>query len=149
MKILVSSCLLGENCKYSGGNNLSLNLLNILKKYNVEIINVCPEVLGGLPTPRKCCEIIKDRVFNTSGEDVTYNFKKGAEITLKIANKNKVDFCILKSNSPSCSNSKIYDGNFSHKLIDGLGITAKLLIKNNFIVFSEEEIFEIEKFICK
>ncbi len=135
MKILVSACLLGDNCKYNGGNNQNDELIDFLKNY--EVIKVCPEVMGGLSIPRLSSEIKNGRVINTDNIDVTEYFKIGAEKTLEIAKKNNIKYAILKSNSPSCGCGKIYDGTFSHTLIDGNGITADLLSKNGIIILNE------------
>lgn len=133
-KILVSACLLGTNCKYSGGNNYSEEVIKFLSNY--EIIPVCPEQLGGLPTPRPASEIIGDKVINNQGNDVTQEYTKGAEETLKIAKLLGVKKALLKAKSPSCGNGKIYDGTFSGTLIDGDGITTKLLKENNIEVIT-------------
>ena len=133
-KILVSACLLGTNCKYSGGNNYSEEVIEFLSNY--EIIPVCPEQLGGLPTPRPASEIIGDKVINNEGNDVTQEYTKGAEETLKIAKLLGVKKALLKAKSPSCGNGKIYDGTFSGTLIDGDGITTKLLKENNIEVIT-------------
>lgn len=133
-KILVSACLLGTNCKYSGGNNYSEEVTEYLKDY--EIIPICPEQLGGLPTPRPASEIIGDKVINNEGTDVTSNYQKGAEEALKIAKLLGIKKALLKAKSPSCGNGKIYDGTFSGTLIDGDGITTKLLKENNIEVIT-------------
>ena len=133
-KILVSACLLGTNCKYSAGNNYSEEVMEYLKDY--EIIPICPEQLGGLPTPRPASEIIGDKVINNEGTDVTSNYQKGAEETLKIAKLLGIKKALLKAKSPSCGNGKIYDGTFSGTLIDGDGITTKLLKENNIEVIT-------------
>jgi len=133
-KILVSACLLGTNCKYSGGNNYSEEVMEFLKDY--EIIPICPEQLGGLPTPRPASEIIRDKVMNNEGTDVTSNYQKGAEETLKIAQLLGIKKALLKAKSPSCGNGKIYDGTFSGILTTGDGITTKLLKENNIEVIT-------------
>lgn len=137
--ILVSACLLGINCKYSGGNNENKEMIKFLKKE--KIIPVCPEQLGGLSTPREPCEIVEKtdslRVVDKKGKDQTLKFVKGAEETLKITQLCGIKEAILKSNSPSCGSCKIYDGTFSGKLIDGQGITASLLKSKNIKVYNE------------
>ena len=105
-----------------------------------ELVPVCPEVLGGLPTPRSCSEICDGKVVNTEGTDVTEQFNKGAEETLKIARENNVILAILKQGSPSCGCKKIYDGTFSGKKISGMGVTARLLTDNGIVVFDEDDI---------
>ena len=129
-KILVSGCLLGLNCKYDGGNNYSKEIDEFLKDY--EVIPICPEIMGGLPTPRIASERLGDKVITKDGRDVTEQFKKGAEECLFLAQKYNVKKALLKMKSPSCGSGKIYDGSFTHTLIDGNGLTAELL-KNNGI----------------
>ncbi len=133
-KILVSACLLGINCKYDGGNNYQEEIDEFLKNYDV--IPICPEIYGGLPTPRHPSEIKDDKVVSDLGEDVTTNFKKGAEETLKLAKKYHVKKALLKAKSPSCGNGKIYDGTFTRQLIDGDGITTKLLKENGIEIIT-------------
>lgn len=140
--IIISACLAGVNCKYNGGNNLDLRIKKLLT--DKKAILVCPEQLGGLPTPRVPCEIVDSvykKVINKNGVDVTEQFIKGANETLKIANSVNAKYAILKSKSPSCGIGEIYDGTFSGKLISGNGITADLLIKNNIKVFNENDDF--------
>ena len=137
-KILVSACLLGLPVRYDGQSKLVEKIIE-LSKDNI-LIPVCPEQLGGLPTPRIKSEIKDKRVIRLDGEDVTDNYLNGAHITLSIAKLNKVDYCILKLKSPSCGKGLIYDGNFNGTLIDGDGITCKLLRENGFVVYSEEDI---------
>ena len=136
MKIMVSACLLGDNVKYNGKNNKNDNLIEFLKNY--EIDKVCPEVLGGLSIPRKPAEIKERRVFTIDNYDVTDNFISGAEKTLKIARQNNIKVAILKKNSPSCGSNRVYDGTFSKTLIDGDGITVKLLKENGITILDEE-----------
>ena len=140
-KILISACLVGINCKFNGENNL-LNkdvLDEISKRYH--LLFVCPEVYGGLSTPREPAEMNNGVVVcKFSGKDVSKNFKSGAEICLKIAKLNGCKKAILKSKSPSCGSGQIYDGSFSKRLILGDGITVKLLKENEILVYSEDEI---------
>ncbi|SRR6056297_448322 len=142
--ILISACLLGINCKYSGENNKIKGLEELLKKEI--LIPVCPEQLGGLETPRKPSEIItKNRikyVVDKNGNDVTSQFLKGAEETLKIVNMYNIKEAILKSNSPSCGCGSIYDGTFSGKIVKGDGITSALLKSKNIKIFNETNYFE-------
>jgi uncharacterized protein YbbK (DUF523 family) len=135
---LCSACLLGINCRYDGKSKPNERVLELSKKE--KLIPVCPEQLGGLPTPRIQSEIRNGKVFNLAGEDVTNSFKKGAEKTLKLAKKYNIKEAILKQRSPSCGCGKIYDGTFSKKVIEGWGITANLLRKNGIKVVSEEDI---------
>jgi len=135
---LCSACLLGISCRYDGKSKLNEKVLELSKKE--ELIPVCPEQLGGLPTPRAKSEIIDGKVMTENGEDVTEQFQKGAEETLKIAKENNITEAILKQESPSCGCGKIHGGTFSGKVIDGWGITAKLLRENGIKVISEEEL---------
>ena len=135
MNILVSSCLCGVNCKYNGGNNEDKRVAKLMDTHTV--ICVCPEVLGGLSTPRTPAEIVGDRVITKDGEDVTEAFYKGAEKALEAAEKYNVDMAILKANSPSCGCGKVYDGTFSKTLVDGDGIFARMLKEKNIKVYNE------------
>ena len=122
MKIGVSACLLGRNCKYNGKNNYNASLCALLKGH--EVVEICPETFGGLPTPRVPCEIINGKVIGKNGVDFTANYIKGSKIALdKIKD---CDLLILQKRSPSCGNSLIYDGTFSGKLISGKGVFASL-----------------------
>jgi len=145
--ILVSACLLGVNCKYTGGNNLKKELLEELQKKG--IVPVCPEQLGGLATPRLPAEIQggdgasvlqgKGKVIRNDGIDVTDEFIRGAEETLKIAEALGIKAAVLKAKSPSCGNKLIYDGSFAGRKIEGQGVTAALLISKGIKVYSEED----------
>ena len=130
--VMVSACLLGLNCKYNGGNNYNEDLEKILEDKNV--IPICPEIYGGLPTPRIPSEIKDNKVINKEGTEVTSFFKKGAEETLKLAKKFNVTKAYLKQKSPSCGKGLIYDGSFTGNKIDGNGITTELLIENGIEV---------------
>lgn len=141
--ILVSSCLLGKNCKYNVGNNNNENVKKLSNEYN--IIEICPEVMGGLSTPRYPSEIINNKVINKIGLDVTEQFTTGANISLEIAIKNKVKYAILKENSPSCGFGTIYDGTFSNNKIKGNGVTAELLYKNGIVILNENNFEKILK----
>lgn len=137
-KIIVSACLLGENCKYNGGNNKNEEVIALGERF--ELVPVCPECFGGLPVPRVPSEIRQGRVFSKNGEDLTEQFKTGAEHTLYIAKECNAPAALLKERSPSCGFGKIYDGSFSGKLCDGNGITAQLLFENEIAVFGESSI---------
>lgn len=136
MKFVVSACLMGDNCKYNGGNNYSEEVINYLK--DKEYVKICPECLGGLSTPRVPSEICGDNVINKDGIDVTNEYNKGALESLKIAKDFKADTAILKSNSPSCGCGMIYDGTFSKKLISGDGVTTKLFKEHGIKVISSD-----------
>ena len=138
MKIMVSACLLGENCKYNGGNNLSEKVMKFIEGH--EVIAVCPEVMGGLPTPRVPSEIVNGVITMADGRNVDTEFRKGAQIGLNLAKENKVDIVILQSRSPSCGVKQIYDGTFSGNKIDGQGIFARLLTENGFRIVDVEDL---------
>ncbi|MBQ3106344.1 MAG: fused MFS/spermidine synthase [Eggerthellaceae bacterium] len=123
MKIAVSACLLGRNCKYNGGNNLDEALVSQLEGH--EVVAVCPEVEGGLPTPRPPAELREGRVVNAEGADVTLQFELGAQKCLKLAEG--CDLAVLKSKSPSCGVHQVYDGSFSGFLVPGKGVFASVL----------------------
>lgn len=134
MKIFVSACLLGENCKYSGGNNYSEAVKKFVEGH--EVISMCPEVEGGLPIPRTPAEIVNGVVTTRDGVSVDKEFRDGAKKILDILLAEKVDLAILQPRSPSCGVGKIYDGTFSGTLIDGNGVFAQLLIDNGIKVIT-------------
>jgi uncharacterized protein YbbK (DUF523 family) len=142
-KLLISSCLLGNLVKYNGDHN-GLHreiLLRLKEKY--DLYSVCPEVDGGLPTPRIPCEIISTdpiQIHNKNGEDKTQEFLKGAKIALEVCKKEDIKLALMKANSPSCSNSQVNDGTFTKTRIDRLGITAQLLQDHGLKIFNENEI---------
>lgn len=138
MKIAVSACLLGENCKYNGGNNYSEKVSKFVEGH--ELILVCPEVLGGLPTPRESAEIVNGIVSHKDGTSVDAEFHRGAEMALNIVKDNQVDVVILQSRSPSCGVNQIYDGSFTGRLIPGQGLFAELLQENGIKVIDVEDL---------
>ena len=129
MRIAVSACLLGENCKYNGGHNYNEKVASFIAGH--EVIAICPEVLGGLTIPREPAEIVDGIVSHKDGSSVDKEFRTGAQKALKIVMDNQVDLVILQSRSPSCGVDTIYDGSFSGKLIEGQGVFASLLRQNN------------------
>lgn len=135
--VLISACLLGVACRYDG-KKCEYDLKDLKEKYN--LIPVCPEIYGGLPTPRVPSEITGDRVINSEGADVTEQYERGAQETLHLAKIFNVKFAVLKERSPSCGKGKVYDGTFSHTIVSGDGVAAKLLQKNGIRVFGESEI---------
>ena len=144
-KILISACLVGINCKFNGENNLlNKDVFDEISK-RFHLLFVCPEVYGGLSTPREPAEMKNGVVVcKFSGKDVSENFKNGAEICLKIAKLNGCKKAILKARSPSCGSGQIYDGSFSKKLVFGDGVAVKLLKENGILVFSEDEIGRLD-----
>ena len=125
MVIGVSACLLGENCKYNGDNNINEKVINYIKGH--EVIPVCPEVLGGLPIPREPAEIVDGVVKHKDGSSVDKEFRTGAQKALEILNDRGAELVILKSRSPSCGVNTVYDGTFSGKLVHGNGVFVELL----------------------
>lgn len=138
MKIAVSSCLLGDNCKYNGGNNYSEKVIKFVEEH--EVISVCPEVLGGLPIPRESAEIVNGVVSLKDCSSVDKKFRDGAEKAIRIVKENNADLVILQSRSPSCGVNTIYDGSFSGKLIPGQGVFSELLKKNGIKVIDVEDL---------
>ena len=136
--IIVSACLIGENCKYDGTNNKNQKVLDFLK--DKEYVSVCPEMLGSLSCPRVPAEIKDGKVFNKVGQDVTIQFKKGAVKALEIALENKAYMAILKESSPSCGVNTVYDGSFTSKKVKGSGITADLFKKQGIKVITEKDV---------
>jgi len=137
-KLLVSACFVSDGYKYDGTNNINDEILKLQDKY--EFVLVCPEVYGGLNTPRKPSEGLNGKVFMNDGTDVTEEFKKGALKSLEKALNNGVKRALLKAKSPSCGYGKIYDGSFSHTVVDGNGVFVQLLLENNILVYTEEDI---------
>ncbi len=133
-KILVSACLLGLNCRFDGKNNYTKEIDEFLKDYSV--IPICPEIMGGLPTPRIGAERVADRVITADGRDVTEQYRKGAEEVLFLAKKYNVKKALLKLRSPSCGSDKIYDGTFTNTVTKGDGVTAELLKKNGIEIIT-------------
>ncbi len=151
--IIVSACLCGVNCKYSGGNSLNEKVMSLFQQGKAVL--VCPEQMGGLCTPRPPCEILggtgaevldgRCRVVGNDGkDDVTDEFIKGAEETLRIAKECGAELAILKSRSPSCGHGTIYDGSFTGTRIIGNGVAAELLERNGIRVITEEDMDDID-----
>lgn len=139
--ILVSACLLGENCKYTGGNNRNEAVLSFLE--GKEYVPFCPEQAGGLPTPRLPSEIRGDTVVSCEGDDVTEYFRLGAARALEACRAHKVTVAILKEASPSCGVHLVYDGTFSGRKVPGMGMTARLLEEEGVAVMSEQDIEDL------
>lgn len=148
-KILVSACLLGYNVRYDEGDNTCRDPRFQRWQREGRFVVVCPEVAGGLPTPRPPAEIQGDRVINVHGVDVTEPFRKGAEAALQLARQHNVALAILKERSPSCGSSWIYDGTFTGTKIPGEGVTAALLRRHGIPVFSEEQLDEAEALLAQ
>ncbi len=136
--LLISACLFGVACRYDGGVGKTVDIGRLAEKY--ELVPICPEIYGGLPTPRKPSERIGERVMMNDGTDVTENYKRGAEAALLLSKSLGCKKALLKERSPSCGSGKIYDGSFSAHITDGYGVAAELLIENGIAVFGESEI---------
>ena len=140
MNILVSRCLLGEPCRYDG-RSVPVPELEKLRQAGHVLIPVCPEVLGGLPTPRSPAERQPDgRVVNRAGEDVTAAYLEGAGRTLALALEAGCTLAVLKAKSPSCGCHEIYDGSFTGRLVPGQGVAARLLEESGIRVVDETEL---------
>jgi uncharacterized protein YbbK (DUF523 family) len=150
-KVIISACLLGIECNYKSkaasvyGQEF-FRIVEAARKMGIIFIPVCPEQLGGLPTPRIPAELQagsldvlngKGKIINKEALDVTSNFVKGARETLKIAEITGADFAVLKSNSPSCGSGYVYDGTFSGRLVKGSGVTAEILRSQGMKIFDE------------
>lgn len=142
MKILVSACLLGVNCKYSGGNNRSEAVIAFTK--DRDVVPVCPEVAAGMPVPRPPVEIRSGKVVRADGTDMDAVYRRGVERVLLQANVSRETFAcaILKAGSPTCGVHQIYDGTFSHHKIPGQGLLAAALRKRGIPVFDETDVEE-------
>lgn len=140
MNVLISACLMGMECRYDGSGYYAEEL-NELKKRS-HLIPICPEIYGGLQTPRDPAEIQKDRVITSADEDVTAAYQRGAQEILKLARFYNCSYAILKERSPSCGFGKIYDGTFSGRLIEGNGLTADLLSKEGICIIGETKLKE-------
>jgi uncharacterized protein YbbK (DUF523 family) len=143
MKIMVSACLAGENCKYNGGNNRNGKVLQLMA--DNEVITVCPEQMGGLPTPRVPSEIKDGVVITKDGRIVDLQFRSGASKCLEIARREQPDLVVLQPRSPSCGVKQRYDGTFTGKLVNGAGAAAQLLMENGFLVIDVEDLREDEE----
>ena len=140
-KLLISACLTGENCKYNGGNNYIAAAQQLEARY--ELIPVCPEQDGGLPTPRESSERLGDKVVSKSGTDVTAQFQRGAQHALETALKHGCTRALLKERSPSCGCGAIYDGSFTGTVVEGDGVTAQFLKAHGIVVYGESRIQEL------
>ena len=137
-KILISACLVGDKVRYDGKSQYNPLIKDLLQKY--DLVPYCPEVEGGLLTPRVPSEIKKDKVINKEGKDVSKEFKKGADLALAICKYLDIKIAVLKDESPSCGSTLIHNGNFDGSLIKGKGITTRLLEHNGIKVYSDKDI---------
>ena len=138
MKIAVSACLMGENCKYNGGNNLNRRVIDFIG--DKEYIKICPEVLAGLGTPRVPIEIVNGEVISRDGVNVDKQIREAVEKILSMLKNEEIECVILKSRSPTCGVKEVYDGTFSGRLIKGEGTLAEALRKAGYRVIDCEDI---------
>jgi uncharacterized protein YbbK (DUF523 family) len=147
-KLLISACLAGENVRYDGGNNMINYFKKLQEDFNIQYI--CPEVQGGMVIPRLPCEITSYtplKIQNIYGIDNKDHFIEGSKIALGLCQRLGIKYALLKSNSPSCGNNKVYDGTFNNKLIDGSGVTARTLHNHGIKVFNENQISDLYEHI--
>ncbi len=138
MKVMVSACLLGENCKYNGGNNLSPAVLEYVK--DKEVFPICPEMMAGLGCPRTPIEIVNGTVMDRDGNHVDAAIRAAAARALEMAKEAKIDCAVLKSRSPTCGARQVYDGSFSGRLVDGAGVFAQALMDAGIPVLEPEDV---------
>ncbi len=139
--VLVSACLLGARCRYAGDGKRLGGLDALMRR--AQIVPVCPEIYGGLPTPRTPAERRGDRVINRDGADVTAEFERGAQEALELAELFGARFALLKERSPSCGSGEIYDGSFGGVRVDGDGVAAALLKAHGVEVYGESRLEEL------
>lgn len=132
MKVLVSSCVMGKNCKYNGGNNYNPKVMEFLR--DKDVIEICPELLANLPIPRPSVELVDGVVMNINGENVDKEYRHAVEISMKEIEHMDIDFAILQSRSPTCGVNQVYDGSFTGKLVKGQGVFAQALIRAGYKV---------------
>lgn len=149
MKILVSACLLGENCRYDGGSRECTHPIFTKWRDDGLLVPICPEVRGGLPVPRTPCERRGGAVVSRGGEDFTAQYLAGAQAAVRLARECGAALCVLKENSPSCGAGFVYDGTFSGRTVRGQGLAAELLRQAGFAVFSENELEAAAEFLAQ
>lgn len=138
MKILVSACLLGENCKYNGGNNYSSAVAEFVK--DKEVLTICPEMMAGMGCPRTPIEIVDGVVMDRKGNNVDAAMREAVERAMELIRKEEIQCAILQSRSPTCGVNQIYDGSFSGKLVSGSGLFAQALKDAGYRVMDAEDI---------
>ena len=138
MRVLVSACLLGARCRYDGASKPLPGLERLLSV--IDPVPVCPEQLGGLPTPRTPAERCGDRVVTRDGTDVTAQYERGAQEALRLARTTGCTLALLKEKSPSCGCGRVYDGTHTGALTNGNGVTAELLLQHGVRVFGETQL---------
>lgn len=141
--VLISACFLGLNCRYDEGAVQLSYIEELMLEYH--LVPICPEIMGGMGTPRSPAEIIDEKVISNMGHDVTKHYEVGAREALKLARLYKCRYAILKEHSPSCGYGRIYDGSFSGTLVEGNGVTAGLLAENGLTIIGESHIRKLFK----
>ena len=137
MRVLVSSCVMGKNCKYNGGNNYNPKVVEFLK--DKDVIEICPELLANLPIPRPSAELVDGVVMSINGENADKEYCHAVEISMKEIEHMDIDLVILQSRSPTCGVNQVYDGSFTGKLVKGQGLFAQALIKAGYKVVDSED----------
>ena len=137
-KILVSGCLLGENCKYNGGNNYNPRVVEFLK--DKEVISICPEIMAGMGCPRNPIEIVDGVLTDCHGKNVDALIRKSVMEIMERIRDEEIQCAVLQSRSPTCGVNQVYDGTFSGKLIPGSGVFAKSLMDAGYLVIDVEDI---------
>ena len=138
MRVLVSACLLGRNCKYNGGNNRCPRVESFVA--DKQVVEICPEMMAGLGTPRTPIEIVNGVLVDKNGRNVDAALREAAARALELAEKEQIDLAILQSRSPTCGVNQVYDGTFSGRLIPGQGVFARMLMDAGFAVRDAEDI---------
>lgn len=141
--LLISACLLGVRCRYDGACKACAQASALAQQY--QLIPICPEQLGGLPTPRTPAERRGEHVFTKDGRDVTAEYQRGAEEALRLAQLFCCEAAVLKERSPSCGSGTIYDGSFSSTLCEGYGVCAQILLEHGIAVFGESHVAALLK----
>lgn len=145
MRLLVSACLLGVPCRYDGGSRPCAQALALAQDHC--LVPVCPEIYGGLPTPRPPAERVGERVLTQAGKDVTRAYDRGAQAALDLFRRTGCQAALLKARSPSCGAGAVYDGSFQGRLRPGDGVTAALLKAQGVPVASEEDLSPLAPFL--
>ena len=138
MRVLVSACLLGRNCKYNGGNNRCPRVESFVA--DKQVVEICPEMMAGLGTPRTPIEIVNGVLVDKNGRNVDTVLREAAARALDLAGREQIDLAILQSRSPTCGVNQVYDGTFSGRLIPGQGVFARMLMDAGFAVRDAEDI---------
>lgn len=141
MKVLVSACLMGENCKYNGENKFNPQIANLLA--DKDVMRICPEISAGLNSPRPRAEIADGIVVDENGNNVDAVYRDGVRAALSKIGGRQIDLVILQSRSPTCGVNQVYDGGFSGRLIAGSGLFATALRQQGYNVIDAEDIDKI------